>query len=354
MADIMAMAKKMHWTTSTIFGTVFLIIGLIGNTLSLLVWNRKSMQSSTGYYLIAQAIADITVLVFFYLTDSIKMIDPAITTSYAYGVFFAYIGYPVFFLGVVVSIWMTVGVTVDRYIQVCWIHRAKAFCNRKRAFVGIGLITGLCFIVNLPHFKTFYAIPASDRQPSDNAFAFTEFGAGEGSMRYEFWVHCIVLVLVPWFTIFVLNLLIIHRVVKTNQKMSAGKTLKGKDKTRRAENQLTRLLLIVTFTFLVLIALQCITQCFYMLKPKSANLQLVDEAFSVAKLGVVINSSINFFLYCLSGQRFRRELFNLLHLLKSKEDESSIIHNTDSSASTASFSLNKSSKYVVSNTTSAV
>jgi hypothetical protein len=39
-------------------------------------------------------------------------------------------------------------------------------------------------------------------------------------------------------------------------------------KAQRRENQLTKLLLTVTFTFLALIALQCITQCFFMMKPE--------------------------------------------------------------------------------------
>lgn len=35
---------------------------------------------------------------------------------------------------------------------------------------------------------------------------------------------------------------------------------------------------------------------------------MVSKALSIAKTGVVINSSINFCLYCLSGKKFRKEL----------------------------------------------
>lgn len=41
---------------------------------------------------------------------------------------------------------------------------------------------------------------------------------------------------------------------------------------------------------------------------QGSNMRIVSEAFSIAKLGIVINSSINFFLYCLSGRRFQKEL----------------------------------------------
>ena len=128
----METAKKMHFVTSTIFGTIFVVVGLIGNILSILVWKREKMRSSTGTYLIGQAIADMGLLFFFFVTDSIPMMDPDVKKSYLYGVFYCYIGFPVFFLFVICSIWITVGVTVDRYIQVCWISESKVsffFCR---------------------------------------------------------------------------------------------------------------------------------------------------------------------------------------------------------------------------------
>ncbi|XP_022318229.1 FMRFamide receptor-like [Crassostrea virginica] len=337
--DIMAMAKKMHWYSSSIFGTIFVIVGIIGNILSIMIWSRKSMRTSTGIYLIAQALSDMGLLIFFFITDSLPMIAPSVKTSYAFGVFFSYIGYPIFFLFVVYSIWMTVGVTVDRYIQVCWFTKAKEMCSNKRALVGIGIIALLCFIINTPHFKTFYPIPGSDRAPSDAAFGFTEFGLSEGSQRYEFWVHCMFLVLVPWLTIFTLNLLIIFRVVRANKGMSNRKSVQGQEKAKKAENQMTRLLLTVTFVFLILIALQCITQCFFMMQPEIADMRIVNEAFSVAKLGIVINSSINFFLYCFSARKFRKELLKVLGLRRGDREESFTSSTASTSLSTSKFKM---------------
>jgi len=138
-------------------------------------------------------------------------------------------------------------------------------CNHKKALVGIGIICFLCFVINLPHFNSYYA----DKNPETgaDALALSSFGQGEGGMRYEFYVHCIFLVLAPWFTIFTLNMLIIHKITKVNRRMSEKRGSIGKLKAKKSENQITRVLLTVTFTFLVLIGFQCITQCFFMLKP---------------------------------------------------------------------------------------
>jgi len=140
-------------------------------------------------------------------------------------------------------------------------------CTEKRACLGLGIIALLCFIVNIPHFCTFEPVPAAERKEGGPAFRASSYGASKGSMDYEFWVHCMVLVLVPWGSIFSLNMLIIQRVTKMNRQMDAKRGSSGKEKARKSEAHLTRLLLTVTFTFLVLIAFQCITQCFFM-KPE--------------------------------------------------------------------------------------
>ncbi|XP_053398767.1 FMRFamide receptor-like [Mercenaria mercenaria] len=328
----MVMAEKMHFVTSAVIGTIFVIIGIIGNILSISVWMRPKMRSSTGTYLIGQAIADMGLLVFFFITESVPKMAPEVTKSFSYGVFFSYIGYPIFFLFVICSIWFTVGVTVDRYIQVCWINRSRDMCTVKRALTGLGIITFLCFIINIPHFASFEPVHASD-----TGFRPTEYG---GSKNYEFWVHCMFLVLAPWATIFVLNMLIIQRVSKINRHMNAKRGESGKEKAKKSEAQMTRLLLTVTFTFLVLIAFQCITQCFFMLG--EGDHRIVSEAFSIAKLGIVINSSINFFLYCLSAARFRKELATVICARIRGYEESHTSFSMSNSTSSSAITRTKS------------
>jgi hypothetical protein len=55
--------------------------------------------------------------------------------------------------------------------------------------------------------------------------------------------------------------------------------------------------------------------------PFQVNNELVDEAYAVAKLGLVINGSISFFLYCFSGRRFREELFKIMGWNCTSDDE---------------------------------
>lgn len=119
------MARKLHWASSAVMGPTIALLGIIGNVLSIVVWIRKAMRSSTGNYLIALAAVDISVLVLFLLTDSIIYLYPLAAVSPAYGKFYAFVGYPIFYFSVIFSIWMLVAVTVDRFIQVWFPARAK-------------------------------------------------------------------------------------------------------------------------------------------------------------------------------------------------------------------------------------
>lgn len=77
--------------------------------------------------------------------------------------------------------------------------------------------------------------------------------------------------------------------------MNQSRGEKAQRRAQKKENQLTKLLLTLTFTFLALIALQCITQCFFMLQPKIvSNTSCIDE-FSI--FDIMCNSNSVLFIW---------------------------------------------------------
>ena len=98
-------------------------------------------------------------------------------------------------------------------------------------------------------------------------------------------------------------------------------------KQERQEKQMTRSLLFITFSFLILLAWQCITQCFWMLgygkhdRVQLNTWKMVDSSFALAKLGVIINSSINWIFYCFTCSMFRKEMRKLFGLKKTISDQ---------------------------------
>ena len=97
---------------------------------------------------------------------------------------------------------------------------------------------------------------------------------------------------------------------------------KGKcySKCQKQEEQLTKTLMAITVFFLVLLIWQCVTQCFWMqgygLPHSPAKWSRVQDAFSMAKLGVVINAATNWIFFCGTCSVFRKELRKLFRLPK--------------------------------------
>jgi len=120
---------------SSVLATICICLGMCGNTLSILIWKQQQMRSSTGIYLIGQAVADMGLLMFFFMVESLPALAPSVTRSIDYGIFYAYFGYPFFYFFLVCSIWFTVGVTIDRFIQIRWPLKAKV-CSITVHFIG--------------------------------------------------------------------------------------------------------------------------------------------------------------------------------------------------------------------------
>ena len=125
--------------------------------------------------------------------------------------------------------------------------------------------------------------------------------------RYEFWVHCMFLVLVPWFSLLCLNGGIIWSMKRKKaskhitkmwdkvsyfQKMCCLANHSSFNQERaRQQDQITKMLLFVTFAFIVLLGWQCVTQCFWMIGQNDwitsptvdAHWQIIDQMYAIGK-----------------------------------------------------------------------
>lgn len=131
--------------------------GLIGNILSLMVLQRKSMTSSTYSYLSALSACDLLVLTFYaigllMLRDLDKPIHgEAWQGDWLMTYVFRFV-HSLAFTFHVTSIWLTLAFTVDRYIMICHPFKGELYCTVSRARKVIcGLYLG-GVIFNIPKF----------------------------------------------------------------------------------------------------------------------------------------------------------------------------------------------------------
>lgn len=310
-----SLPERLHYINSAIVGPIICIPGMIANLVSFIVWIRPGMKSSTGRYLSGQAVADFFVLFLFVFNDSAQAWDEDLKTQRWYALVISHFAHPVRVWLNVCSLWITVSVTVDRYIMVCWITKAKLFCSAKRANIGLILVTINSFVISIPYFFWFMAVNSDGDENNDNAttstLTVTEFAKGAGGHFYDFWVHCIMLILMPWITVLTLNVQIVRQISKSNKSMADKKSVEAVKKSRDSEMQITRMLLAVTFNFLFFTAQQCIAQCLDVGRPESSWYS-VNCYIAFGKTGMLYNSALNFLFYCLNGKRFRNELKTML------------------------------------------
>jgi hypothetical protein len=144
------------------------------------------------------------------------------------------------------------------------------------------------------------------------------------------WVDAAIYSFIPLLTITVLNILII-RQVSAARRLRQHLENADNDDVRfgrwgaEGSAKLTVMLLSVSFTFLLTTLPLNITLIVTFLEGENpSNEHIAREALlqTITELLMYVNHSINFFLYCATGIRFRRKLVNILTFRKAKVKKS--------------------------------
>ncbi|GAB6023165.1 hypothetical protein CHUAL_007990 [Chamberlinius hualienensis] len=280
------------------------LMGLAGNILSIIVLSRPQMRSSINCCLIGLATFDILVLV----TSTLMFGIPRLTGYTGFFVAYnqiifpniiPYFVYPVGLIAQTGSVWVTVTVTIERYVAVCIPLRAKSLCTYGRARVYILIIAMFSICYNLPRF--WEVERCSEVDPVTNI---TEYYAKPSYVRanqtyvkvYITWMYLFVLYFVPFVTLAVLNSIIWLRVRAANRERQKLSRLQQK------EMGLAIMLFCVVVVFFICNLLPLLVNVLEVLDI------IIDELTASSNLLVTMNSSVNFVIYCIFGQKFRRIL----------------------------------------------
>ena len=320
---------------------IFFIVGLIGNMLSAVILTRPPMRSISTYrYLTVLSFTDSLVLTVGLLRMWLGqlVVGDDVLDRWAWACKLVnVVGYTVSNF----SVWLIVAVTVERFVAVCYPLMAPSVCSRRRstriilAVLAVQMITHVHFAwtvdVRAPAAMTTHnysdvlvALPVTGRK---------QCGASTG---FELlidevwpWVDAAIYSFIPFVVIMALNTMIVRQVIVSKryrgelcQQASTTLTLRtshgSMEVSKTTEStRLSVMLLTVSFAFLIttfpmnttLIA----TSCWMKSMPNGlvTDLSLAAKLIlvrTVCELLMYVNHSINFFLYCATGQKFRRQL----------------------------------------------
>lgn len=290
---------------------IIMTVGLVGNTLNIVVLSRRWMISSTNYYLLALAIFDSLYLIFnlviFLPTfDSLKYMWEVKTYLKA----IAYIR-PTVDIFSNCSIWLTVTFTVERYIGVRHPMKGKVWCTPQRA-------RWICLFVFLTVFGLI--IPEYfelDKDP-DTPFQRTSFGDSDGYSIGYYWFNACTFVLIPLVLLFVFNLLLIRSVWQANKMRKQLAEGNSREARQHSEQQRITVMLISV----VVVFIMCQLPGAILLLSHSDFDRVGRIVFgNISNTLVSINAAVNFILYSYFSARFRKTLMRMLCGWHAKKDK---------------------------------
>ncbi|KAJ4437063.1 hypothetical protein ANN_17198 [Periplaneta americana] len=343
MNDVKPELKKLVSHLSQVHGYVSLVVcifGSVANTLNIAVLTRREMTSPTNALLTGLAVADLLVMLEYIPFACHMYMQPStpvpLTDRYSYP-WSVFVLFHANFAQVchTVSIWLTVTLAVWRYIAVAHPQRNREWCCMRTTIAAIISAYIVCPILCIPSFLAFSVQPTIARVDKDGhkikfkdnvegarnvtlyVLNISELGKANNDLlrQINFWIYSIVIKLIPCFALTELSRRLICALLETKkrrQQLTAASG-SGKASTRnsrvldkeRQTDRTTRMLLAVLLLFLLTEFPQGILGLL--------SVWLGDKFFEhcYQKLGEVmdilalINSAINFILYCAMSRQFR-------------------------------------------------
>ncbi|XP_064622646.1 FMRFamide receptor-like [Lineus longissimus] len=299
------------------------IFGFFGNTLSFVVMFKEKHRSSSNFLMQALAIADNFVLLFFIV--HVYFVVPTVydfTLAFKEGYDFQmlarnFTGFGLW-LSKTISIYIVVYMTAERTVAVCLPFKAVTWCSYRNAVIGLLIVIIFSIMYNLPklwyyHWPIYVYDPyfGYERPKTVPYLAFDALFSEVYITAFYF----VFIFVIPLTLLVVMNtklILTLRRAKAARGDMAQGKGKKG--------DKITEKIVGVVTAFIVLEFPSLVANAALLIEVKSNPGVPPSAAADIAsRLCYVLsatNSFINFFIYCLAGEKFRRQVLCLLGCAK--------------------------------------
>ncbi|XP_063231841.1 FMRFamide receptor [Bacillus rossius redtenbacheri] len=283
-------------------------LGVFGNVVSMIILSRPQMRSSINYLLIGLARCD-TVLI---ITSVLLFGLPAVFTytgflfTYYFKVYphIAPYVFPLALIAQTVSVYLTLTVTLERFVAVCHPLRARSLCTYGRARLYVLAVIAFSTLYNLPRFwDVRVSVLGFDERRNTTLYMVEPSGMRSNPYYVKIYVHWLYLVFMyflPFSCLALFNAAIYRQVRRANKERQRLSRLQKK------EIGLATMLLCVVFVFFlcnILALVNNVLEAFYG--------DTVDQLVKTSDLLITINSSVNFIIYVTFGEKFKRLFFKL-------------------------------------------
>ena len=195
--------------------------------------------------------------------------------------------------------------TLDKVIAIKLPHKSALLCTDKRAKIFS--------IINLFTIAIFY-LPNFDFSKSLSDGDCARYVKDRWYVTVYSYMSLIITSVIPVSMLFVMNIVII-KTVRKSQQMRSENQAAVQEKAKGTEVQLTIMLILVSSLFVILLLPFEIREIYYTIFSKAdtpKQYAIFIFVFDITFELYNVNNGINFYLYFISGTKFRRDLLNLL------------------------------------------
>ncbi|CAG2110456.1 unnamed protein product, partial [Medioppia subpectinata] len=307
------------------------VFGIIANVLNIIVLTRKNMISATNSILTGMAVSDMCVIasyIPFAIHNFIRTeTDEEVVNAYGWALFTLFHAHFTVICHTI-SIWLTVILAFWRYLAIRSPQNSKTWCSMKRAKYAI---------------VDFSSIAIQN---------------DELLQKLNFWMFSVLLKLIPCVLLTILSLALVRVLVEANKRKqrllsssipmknntnnslannttnTSPKNSTGGEKTRNSAQQssdrTTKMLIAILIMFLVCEFPSGILALLSGIFGKIFFNNVYNKFGDLMDMLALINSAVNFVLYCLMSQQFRNTFTKLFCMKYETENMRQSYHLTQS------------------------
>lgn len=278
---------------------VLCILGVAGNCLSFVVLQRAFGSSPMFFVLRGLCVSDTAFLASVFVVQTLVNAHALPVSGLNLSVYRSrvqYLVWPMLMATQMSTVWLTVLVSGERFVAICYPLLSQVFCTMSNARTAVALVTVASLLFNVPRYFEFSMDMAKTSIGSDPIYRYL----------YSCVLYCLLLFVVPLLILLYLN-------VRLVLALRAGRRRWLHLQVRqRREQTLTNIPLAIVAIFFI-----CGTPSLAVNVADSIN----PDAFGnynngiyvvIANLLVVLNSASNFVVYLFVGKRFRSQLTELM------------------------------------------
>ena len=295
-----------------------LLFGIFGNVMIIVIHKRTALTSSMSVFFITLAVSDVVLLcvtcfkawIQFTFGFNLTAQNDALCKLILF----------LLYVSGVLSAWTLVAMTAQRAVCVLWPHRANVLCTvgKSKAIVVL-----MVLFITIIHTHIIYGMRIGMRDGRTKCLLHRDYAP----FFREIWSWADVLIfsLLPWLCLAVSNSLLVWklRLSLREAKLSLGSGQADRINDRKKKATSISITLIAVSTAFIVLTFPMsfyliINFVFWIINGSVVELRSLRVFYYIHQISYPLwyaNSCINFYVYCLTGSKFRREAKQILRCM---------------------------------------